>query len=101
MTSAEPVLSARAQRFPFRVPLQYRKSGDSNWHPCTTMNISRTGILFRAQEEIPPESVLDIQVNFPLQKVLYCHGTIVRSQKSSHAVRIYHCQLKNITNSTN
>jgi hypothetical protein len=61
------------------------------------MNISRTGILFKAKEKLLHDSMLDIQVRFPLQKILHCQGTIVRSQKSAYAVRIYHCQFKNAT----
>jgi hypothetical protein len=84
----------RAQRFPLRVPIHYRKAEDSSWQECTTMNISRTGILFKTSDKLPLHSALDIEVRLPLQKYLYCQGTIVRSQKSACAVRIYHCQLK-------
>ena len=100
MNASEPTQTMRAQRFPFRVPLHYRKSSDASWHECTTVNVSRTGILFKTSEKIQEETALDIQVRFPLQKILYCQGTIVRSQKSAYAVRIYHCQFKNATDST-
>jgi|WetSurMetagenome_2_1015567.scaffolds.fasta_scaffold531069_1 hypothetical protein len=101
MTPTEPVLTPRAQRFPFRIPLTYRKSDGAHWHTCKTVNISRTGILFRSDEDLEESLTLDIRVLFPLQKTLCCQGTVVRSQKSSYAVRIYHCQFKSATDSMN
>ena len=94
MTQNEPVLAPRAQRFPFRVPLNYRMNDDAGWRTCKTVNISRTGILFRTTDTIPPSAALDIRVHFPLSKILCCHGTVVRTQKSDYAVRIYHCQFE-------
>jgi hypothetical protein len=96
MTHQEPVLTQRAQRFPFSVPLNYRTSGDTTWRTCKTINISRTGILFRADESFLPSTALDIRVCFPLNKILCCQGTVVRTKKSEHAVRIYHCQFERL-----
>jgi len=94
MNQPQPVFTPRAQRFPFHVPLSYRTSDDAIWHTCKTVNVSRTGILFRTSEALPPNTAVDIRVRFPLRKTLCCHGTVVRTQKSDCAVRIYHCQFK-------
>jgi hypothetical protein len=96
MTQPQSVFTPRAQRFPFRVPLSYRKSDDAIWHTCKTVNVSRTGILFRSNTPLPPNAAVDIRVRFPLRKTLCCQGTVVRTQKSEYAVRIYHCQFKTV-----
>src|SRR5215813_4306965 len=41
---------ARAQRFQLHLPLKYRRLGEKIWHEGTTENISRSGMLFKAEE---------------------------------------------------
>ncbi len=83
----------RAQRFPIHIPLHYRKSGMQYWQAGKIVNISRTGILFHADEGIPPESVLDMRISFPLKLTLSCQGSIVRAQEPLFAVRIHRYHL--------
>ena len=83
----------RAQRFPLHIPIQFRKSGMPYWQHGKTVNISRTGILFHADEKIPEESVLDMQITFPLKLTLSCQGSIVRTQEPLFAVRIHRYHL--------
>jgi hypothetical protein len=84
----------RAHRFPIRVPLHYRKSGMEYWQDGKTINISRTGILFQADETIPTDSVLDIQVSLPLKATLSCQCSVVRAaEESALAVRIHRYHL--------
>ena len=40
----------RAQRFQLHLPLRYRRLGEKQWHEGTTENISRSGMLFQADE---------------------------------------------------
>ena len=40
----------RAQRFNLQLPLKYRPIGEDDWRAGTTENISRSGMLFRAEE---------------------------------------------------
>ena len=40
----------RAQRFNLHLPLRYRKVGEQGWRNGTTQNISRSGLLFEAEE---------------------------------------------------
>ncbi len=86
-------LEDRAQRFPIVVPIQYRKSGMSHWLKGKTVNISRTGILFKADEKPAAETLLDIVVEFPSDSKLECHGSVVRVEKSLIAVEIHHPNL--------
>ena len=45
----------RARRFNLHLPLRYRPLGEENWRPGTTENISRSGLLFLAQELLQSE----------------------------------------------
>ncbi len=104
MASSIKALVPRAQRFPLRFPLHFRKSGMQYWQDGRTINISRTGILFQADERIPAESVLDIRVDFPMMAMLACQGSIVRTEEPRFAVRIHRYRMlhgqKKTTNST-
>jgi hypothetical protein len=88
MGSTARTVQDRAPRFPVTVPLSFRKSGMSHWIDGHTINISRTGILFRTEETIPQNSSLDIRVNFPTHPALECQCTVVRTDKSLLAVHI-------------
>jgi hypothetical protein len=88
MGNAAHAFPDRAQRFPLTVPLHYRKSGMPHWIDAQTVNISRTGILFRTDETIPSSSVLDVRVDFPAHSTLECRCTVVRTDASLIAVQI-------------
>ena len=75
----------RAQRFNLNLPLKYRQVGQSAWHTGTTENISRSGLLFRAEELISPTSQLEISLVLPAEIAglasaeVMCRGEIVRA----------------------
>ena len=77
----------RAHRFNLQVPLKYRLVGEGDWHHGTTENISRSGMLFRAKEMIPPHSQLEINFVLPAEIAglsaaeVVCRGEIVRALK--------------------
>ena len=50
----------RAQRFAIPMTLRYRPAGQGNWKKGTVENISRSGVLFRAQEEVAARTAVDI-----------------------------------------
>jgi hypothetical protein len=49
----------RATRFDLHLPLKYRLVGESGWREGTTENISRSGMLFQAEEPIPERAARD------------------------------------------
>jgi hypothetical protein len=75
----------RATRFPLKLPLRYRESGTIPWHNGHTENISRTGILFRAEQDVPVQTALEMRIEFPsfLNLALVCRGPVVREQASA------------------
>ena len=75
----------RARRFNLQLPLRYRPLGEKAWRPGTTENISRSGLLFRAQEMLQPNAQLEINLVLPAEIAglpateVVCRGEIVRS----------------------
>jgi hypothetical protein len=93
MSTAMNPSPLRAPRFPLRMPLQYQKSGAPHWFEGKTLNISRTGILFRTDESVPKDATLDIRVEFPGKVTFSCQGSVVRTEESAFAVRIHRYNL--------
>ena len=77
----------RAQRFNLQLPLRYRLVGDNAWREGTTENISRSGMLFRAEEAIPTNVQLEINLVLPAEIAglsaaeVVCRGEIVRASQ--------------------
>ncbi len=75
----------RAQRFNLHLPLKYRPLGEGDWREGTTENISRSGLLFRAEELLAPNAQLEINLVLPTEIAglsaaeVVCRGEIVRT----------------------
>jgi len=75
----------RAQRFNLHLPLKYRPVGDLNWREGTTENISRSGLLFRAEEAMSPSAQVEINLVLPPEIAglspaeVICRGEVVRT----------------------
>ena len=80
---------ARAPRFPIEAKMQYREGGETSWHEGTTINISRSGVLFKADRALEPRKVLEMRISFPPEFTgdsetgVICWGPIVRQQPIS------------------
>jgi len=76
---------SRAQRFQLQLPLKYRQIGEQGWREGTTENISRSGMLFRAEELLSPNVQLEINLVLPPEIAglaaaeVVCRGEIVRT----------------------
>ena len=97
--SAEPQPSARrhapparAQRFQLRLPLRYRRLGETQWHVGTTENISRSGMLFHTDDVLQPNSQLEINLVLPAEIAglsgteVVCRGEVVRAIERNECV---------------
>src|SRR6266446_3776994 len=75
----------RATRFSLHLPLKYRRVGERGWREGTTENISRSGMLFEAEEPIAPNSQLEINLVLPAEIAgltaaeVVCRGEVVRT----------------------
>ena len=83
--------SARAQRFHLQLPLRYRRLGEKEWHVGTTENISRSGMLFEADEVLQPAAQLEINLVLPQEIAglssteVVCRGEVVRTVEQGGA----------------
>ena len=79
----------RAPRFSIPIAILYRTPGDAAWQEGWTENISRSGVLFRADHPIPPntpvELMLDIPtfISTPVAGRAICRGRVVRAEAAS------------------
>jgi len=77
--------SARAQRFAIQMPLRYRAMGEIVWHAGSTENISRSGVLFQAEELMEVNTPLDMSFALPAEiggeggAQVLCRGRVVRT----------------------
>jgi hypothetical protein len=81
---ASPDFRPRAPRFPIRTAVQYRERNKQDWHEGTTINISRTGLLFQTDYDVPLQAALEVRVSFPSEvtgaseMTVVCWGPVVR-----------------------
>jgi PAS domain S-box-containing protein len=81
---AEAGLAPRAPRFTLQLPVHYRLAGETLWRHGTTENISRSGVLFRADQPLEPNASLEFSVELPTDVFgmaateILCRGEIVR-----------------------
>jgi hypothetical protein len=75
---------SRAPRFTIQMPLRFRESGAPEWHEGKSINISRTGILFQSDTDLPPNTLLEMKIMLPPEIVgkanvnVRCWGPVVR-----------------------
>ncbi len=87
--AAQPLPSSRAQRFQLHLPLKYRRLDEKNWHAGETRNISRSGLLFQAEDLLQPNVVLEINLVLPAEIAglspteVICKGEVVRTVESN------------------
>jgi PAS domain S-box-containing protein len=80
---------SRAQRFQLHLPLKYRRLGEEMWHEGTTENISRSGMLFQAEEALQPSAQLEINLVLPAEIAglsateVVCRGEVVRTVQTN------------------
>jgi PAS domain S-box-containing protein len=83
--SAEPLPLSRAQRFQLHLPLKYRRLNEEKWHDGETRNISRSGLLFQAEDLLQPNVILEINLVLPSEIAglspteVVCRGEVVRT----------------------
>ena len=74
----------RAPRFPLEFPLRYRASEDSPWRNGHGTNISRSGVLFSAEQPLRLRAPLELSFVMPVEipgdsaATVVCQGHVVR-----------------------
>jgi hypothetical protein len=55
----------RATRFVMNLPVRYRVRGEQGWFYGMSVNISVSGVLFRADRDVDPRAQMQIEVILP------------------------------------
>jgi hypothetical protein len=77
--------SQRARRYPIRLTMRFRSSGDAKWRDARTENISRSGVLFRTADVMPRATHIEMLMALPAEvggenATVICRGRIVRTE---------------------
>ena len=86
MTSRHPRYAPRAQRFAIPVAILYRSPGESEWSPGVTENISRSGVLFRADRRLAANTPVELLLDMPSAVTSTAAGTALRRARVVRAV---------------
>jgi len=76
---------SRAQRFVVQLPIRYKKIGGRRWFEGKTENISRSGILFRAERVLKLRTAIQMSFTLPVwgkgdgPGEVLCRGSVVRT----------------------
>ena len=74
----------RARRYDVRAPVRYRTDPAETWHTAETRNVSRSGVLFRAKEQLDLDMPIELIVDLPAvmtgepAATVVCRGRVVR-----------------------
>ena len=80
--------STRAKRFAIHIPIRYRKPHTSKWFEGMTENVSYSGVLFRAESPLLPETTVEMRIELPVAVLgevpgeIVCRGAVVRIEES-------------------
>ncbi|HVH55612.1 MAG TPA: PilZ domain-containing protein [Vicinamibacterales bacterium] len=55
----------RATRFVMNLPVRYRVQGEKGWSYGMSINVSASGLLFRADRQVAPHARMQIEVVLP------------------------------------
>ena len=84
-------LKRRAQRFVLQFPIRYRSIGEGTWFEGKTENISRSGVLFRTDYPLEPNTAIQMSFDPPRSMMgvgpgkVFCRGIVVRTVLAEHS----------------
>jgi len=88
MAEGAPKVPNRAERFPIHMPVRYRELSGRVWFEGKTENISRSGVLFRAESILIQETAVEMRLALPVvikdeaPCEILCKGVVVRTQSN-------------------
>jgi len=98
----DTTFKARSRRFPIQTLLRFRQRGATGWSETTTVNISRSGVLFETAKDLPVNTLLEMQILFParitqgIPSNVICWGPVVRTEPTHAAAAIRHYRFRRI-----
>jgi hypothetical protein len=76
----------RAERFAIPIAILYRSPGEPDWRPGLTENISRSGVLFRTDGRLEPDTPLEMMLDIPTIVTTSAGGSALRRGRVVRAV---------------
>jgi hypothetical protein len=94
----DPTLTTRPRFFPIQTLIRYRPRGATGWNETTTVNISRSSVLFETAQELPVDILLEMQILFPtLSSKVICCGPVIRTGPSQATAAIHRYYFRRLT----
>ena len=84
--------SGPAPRFTVHLPLRYRIAGEDQWSAGALENVSRSGLLFHADQALPARAQIEITLTLPVEWAgrqtpeVLCKAEVVRLAKAKERV---------------
>ncbi|HEV2022132.1 MAG TPA: PilZ domain-containing protein, partial [Terriglobales bacterium] len=81
-----------APRFAVHLPLRYRVAGEDQWSSGALENVSRSGLLFHADQALPANAQIEITLTLPVEWAgraapeVLCRAEVVRLAKAKEKV---------------
>jgi hypothetical protein len=78
----------RATRYQMQLTVFYRSRGDRRWREGRTDNISRSGVLFRTDRDVPLQTPIEMLLALPVEvggghsATVICRGRVVRLESA-------------------
>ena len=73
----------RAQRYAIALPMRYRLVGEEAWAAGTTVDISRSGVLFEGERSVDHEAAVELVLTMPVDLAngarVVARGVVVRA----------------------
>jgi hypothetical protein len=93
-----PTLTTQPRLFPIQTLIRYRQRGATKWNETTTVNISRSSVMFKTAEELPVDILLEMQILFPtLSSKVICSGPVISTEPSQATAMILRYYFRRIT----
>ena len=76
-------VTERAQRYAIALPMRYRLVGEETWAAGTTVDISRSGVLFEGERSVDREAATELVLTMPVDVAdgarVVARGVVVRA----------------------
>lgn len=76
----------RARRLKLNIAMRFRVKALAAWYPGTVVNISQSGVLFKAQQGLPENTIVEMRFEMPEEisgqkdAMVFCQGKVTRGK---------------------
>lgn len=87
-SSGPQEIFTRADRYRVRAPMRFRRTGHMGWLSATTINLSKSGVLFITDTTLPAGTSIEVEITLPQKgpghqpKLLSASAVVVGDRES-------------------